>query len=423
MRAAILAVGSELLGTDRLDTNSLRLTRALETFGVTLVAKEVIGDDHALLVRAFRRLLAEVDLVLVTGGLGPTSDDLTREAAAEAVGRELRLDAAIVESIARRFRAHGMEMPAVNERQGWVVDGARVIDNPRGTAPGQCIEHDGAALFLFPGVPFELAAMIERDLEPWLRERSAGSRIESAVLKVACLPESEVERRIAAAYEEFGAESISVLSKPGEIRLQFRAAGGRDARRRRLDAISRRLRQLVGSAVFTDDPRQTLPGAVGELLRARGQTVVTAESCTGGLVAERLTEVAGSSAYFLGSTVTYTNDSKVDWLGVPRERIEAHGAVSEEVARAMAEGGRERWNADWCLAVTGIAGPDGGSEEKPVGTVHLALAGRPTAGRPATAEATTHHRHGRFPGDRERVRRLSSQHALEMLRRRLLRES
>ncbi|MEM7049922.1 MAG: CinA family nicotinamide mononucleotide deamidase-related protein [Acidobacteriota bacterium] len=410
MKAAILAVGSELLGTDRLDTNSLRLTQVLEAFGVELATKAVVGDDRAALGAEIRRLAAVHGLLLITGGLGPTADDLTREATADAFDRELALDDDIVAGLRRRFREYGLEMPAVNQRQGFVVAGAEVLANGRGTAPGQRLEADGTAVFLFPGVPVELEAMIGDHLEPWLRSRGLDQVLETAALKVACLPESTVEERIAPAYEEFGRETLSVLAKPGEVRLQFHALGREGERQRRLATIARRLRELVGPAVFTDDGDQTLEGTVGELLRQRGRTVVTAESCTGGLIAERLTATAGSSAYFLGGAVTYSNQLKTAQLGVAEDLLAAHGAVSEAVARAMAAGALSRLGGDYALAVTGVAGPGGGSEEKPVGTVHLACAG------PEGVD----HRRVRLAGDRGRVRWLTSQIALEMLRRRLL---
>jgi nicotinamide-nucleotide amidase len=417
-RAAILAVGSELLGTDRLDTNSLRLTAALERHGFELVAKEVAGDDRGRIARALARLAAECELVLVTGGLGPTADDLTREGAADAFGLELALDAGVAAEIEARFRSFGRAMPAVNRRQALVPAGAEVLANPRGTAPGLRLAAGRATLFFFPGVPHELERMIAADLEPWLAERGGGGGLETGVLKVACLPESEVEERISPAYGEFGREAISVLARPGEIELRFRAAGTAAERRARLDAIAARLAALVGRAVFAAEPEATLESVAGELLAAGGRTLATAESCTGGLVAERITRVPGSSGWFVGGVVAYSNELKRRLLGVPAELLAAHGAVSEPVARAMAEGARARLGADFGLAITGVAGPGGGAPDKPVGTVHLALAGPAAAGVGDAAEVE--HRRVRLPGDRAMVRALAAQLALEMLRRRLL---
>lgn len=422
MKAAFLAIGSELLGTDRVDTNSLRLTEVLERFGVPMIRKAVIGDDEEEIAGEIRHLLADADLLLISGGLGPTADDVTRTATARALGRDLHLDEEVAEDIRRKFESHDLRMPEINRRQAEVIDGAEMIPNRRGTAPGMRLEtgetdgvdgtDGGKTIFLLPGPPNELDGMIESAVEPWLAEHTDGGRRERRTLKVASLPESEVEERITPAYEDFGRETISILSQPGEIRLRFWAEGSEDARRERLDAIESRLRELVGPAVFTGSEVEELEAVVGELLRRAGRTVVTAESCTGGLVAERLTRTAGSSDYFLGAAVTYTDRLKQEVLGVPEEMLREHGAVSEPVARAMARGVRERLGADFGIAITGIAGPGGGSEEKPVGTVHLAVAG----------PGDVLHRKVRFPGDRERIRRQTGQLALELLRRRLLDE-
>jgi nicotinamide-nucleotide amidase len=350
-------------------------------------------------------------VVLVTGGLGPTADDVTREAAASAFGRRLVLDPEIVAGIERRFAAFGRRMPAVNRKQGMVLAGAEVIPNERGTAPGMRIEHGAATVFLFPGVPYELEGMVASHLEPWLAARSGGVARETAVLKIACLPESAVEERIAPAYEELGREAITILAKPGEVRLEATASGPEPERSRRLAAMTARLAELAGDAVFTTRDEETLESVVGALLRAAGATLTVAESCTGGLLAERLTRVAGSSDYFLGGVVTYTNRLKTEMVGVPAQVLAAHGAVSEPVARAMAEGVRQALGSDWGASITGVAGPGGGSEEKPVGTVHVAVAG------PGGAAA---HQRVRFPGDRERIRWQSSQLALDLLRRQLL---
>jgi nicotinamide-nucleotide amidase len=419
MRAAILAVGSELLGTERLDTNSLRLTRALSRHGVELARKAVAGDSEAEIAAELASALPRVDLMLVTGGLGPTSDDVTREAVAAALGRRLVFHGETLAHIERRFQAIGLRMSPVNRRQAEVVEGAEVLPNANGTAPGMRIATaGGAVLFLFPGVPAELEAMIATYLEPWLAERSGGAARETAVLKVACVPESALEERIAPAYGEFGREAITILAKPGEIRLEMTATGPEAERRSLLAAMRRRLAELAGDAVYAEREEDTLESVVGELLRRAGRTLTVAESCTGGLLAERLTRVPGSSDYFLGGAVVYTNALKTRLVGVPEALLEAHGAVSEPVARAMAEGVRRALASDYGIGVTGVAGPGGGSAAKPVGTVHLAVAGPGAPG--AEPAAVVVHRRVRFPGDRERVRWQASQLALEMLRRRLL---
>lgn len=416
MRAVIIAVGSELLGTDRLDTNSLRLTEALLRHGVDLRRKVVVGDSEAEIAAQVALALADAELVLVTGGLGPTADDVTREAVAAALGRELVFDDAILRSIERRFARMQRKMAAVNRRQAYVIAGAAVLANPRGTAPGLRLERtvdDGSgSIFLFTGVPVELYGLIERELEPWLALRSAGRALETATLRVACVPESDLEEMIAPAYAEFGREAITVLASPGDIRVRVTAAGPEAERTPRLRAMTERLAGLLGDALYSRREEDDLETVVGALLRSAGATLATAESCTGGLIAERVTRVAGSSDYFLGAAVTYANRLKEQLLGVPAALLEEHGAVSEPVARAMAEGVVGLAGSSFGLAVTGVAGPGGGTDAKPVGTVHFALAER---------DGVTEHRKVVVPGDRERVRYFSSQVALELLRRRLLR--
>lgn len=414
MKAVILAVGTELLGTDRLDTNSLKLTRVLERFGVELIAKAVAGDDEAEIAAEIGRRVAQGHLVLVTGGLGPTTDDRTRPAAAAALGRGLSIDEEQIERMRALFAGFGRKMPEVNRRQAELIDGAVLLENPVGTAPGQLFEADsGGTLFLFPGVPRELEALIGLHLEPWLEEKLGGEGgKERAVIKVACLPESVVEERLAPAYQRFGEADISVLASPSEIRIQFFARGAAAERRARLAEMSGHLRELVGDAVFTDREETNLEGAVVAALIGAEATLATAESCTGGGVAERITSVPGSSAVFEGAAVTYSDAMKTTLLGIPAELVAGVGAVSREVASAMARSARQRFGTTYGLGISGIAGPGGGSAEKPVGTVHLALAG--------PGEDDLAHRQVRFPGDRERVRRMTEQLALEMLRRRLL---
>ena len=375
MKAAILAVGSELLGTERLDTNSLLLTRLLDHYGVELLRKAVIGDSEEEVASELRTLLPRVNLILITGGLGPTADDVTREAVAAALGRQLRLDEEVLAALERRFQSLGWRMPEVNRRQAFVVEGAEVLPNEHGTAPGMRLEDDGGGctLFLFPGVPVELDGLMASVLEPWLAARCGGVARETAVLKIAALPESVVEERIAPAYDEFGREAITILASAGEIRLQATAAGPEPERRARLQALVTRLSELAGDAVFTTREADTLESVVGDLLRAAGQTLTAAESCTGGLFSQRITAVPGSSDYFLGAAVTYSNELKTRMVGVPPEMLAEHGAVSEPVARAMAEGARTVSGADYGLSVTGIAGPDGGTEEKPVGLVFVGI--------------------------------------------------
>lgn len=412
VRATILAVGSELLSTERLDTNSLRLAALLENHGVELVKKSVVGDLEPEIAHELDSLWRSSDLVLVSGGLGPTADDLTREAAAVALGVGLVPDAGALEQIERRFAAMGRRLSPNNRKQAEILAGARVLDNPNGTAPGQLFERDGKALFLFPGVPFELDRMAADFLVPWLARSSPGIARETWTIKVAMRPESEVDQALAPAYAAFGREWITVLAGAGEVRVLLTAAGGEAERRERLAEMRERTLALLGDGVFGEGAETTLESVVARLLAGSGKTLSTAESCTGGLVAERMTRVAGVSAVFVGGVVVYSNELKSALLGVAPELLASAGAVSEEVARAMATGVRARLGSDIGVAITGIAGPGGGSAEKPVGTVHLAVAG--------PGDLPVEHRLARFPGNRERIRLFASQLALEMLRRRLL---
>lgn len=425
MKAVILAVGSELLGTERLDTNSLRLTEVLERYGVHLVHKAVLADDEAGIAEEVRRHVGSVDLILLGGGLGPTEDDRTRAAVARALGRDTHLDASIVEHIRALFASFGRVMPEVNRRQAEVIDEATVLANAKGTAPGQRLEHDGTTLFLFPGVPREVKAMIRDHLDPWLATRAAAGAadpddpvlLERHTVKLACRAESEVEEVLRPIYQTYGRDAVAVLASPGDIKIQVSARGTGSARRRTLNPLVKDIEQLFGPSVYSSmrgeggSVEASLEAVTGTTLKRAGLTVFTAESCTGGLIAQRLTAIPGSSSWFHGGVVSYSNELKIQMLDVPEDLLRTHGAVSEPVARAMAQGARRRYGADLAVSITGIAGPTGGSPAKPVGTVHLAVAG---------PGDEVDHRRVLFPGDRDRVQRMTSQTALEMVRRRAL---
>lgn len=415
MRAFLIAVGSELLGIDRLDTNSLRLTECLTRHGVELLGKSVVGDALPEIARHLAGALVGADVVLMTGGLGPTSDDLTREAVATALHRPMIEEASIVDDIRRKFLGFGMTMPEVNRRQAMVIEGAEILSNRLGTAPGLRLEDAGATLFLLPGVPRELEHMIETHLEPWLQSNSIGVRLVSRSLRVSCRSESAVEESLREVYELFDPREITVLASMGDIEVRFSVVGESSAAEARLSAMAASARKALGDAVYGEHPEDTLEEVVGGLLAQTHRTVVTAESCTGGLIAQRLTGVPGSSAYFLGGFVTYSNKLKQDLLGLSPRMLRLHGAVSSEVAREMASRARKLLGADYAIAATGIAGPEGGTAERPVGTVHVAVAG-PDGG----ADDFVDHRRLSIPGDRGRIRQLTSQWALELLRRRLI---
>jgi nicotinamide-nucleotide amidase len=410
MNAAILAVGSEMLGPTRVDTNSLKLTVALEAHGVSVTRKSVVGDRIEDLIDELKHALSRVDMLLITGGLGPTEDDLTREALAAAFGLEFDVDQSIIDRIEARFAARGIVMPDVNRKQGNVFRGARTLYNERGTAPGFQLRVEGKQIWVFPGVPFELEGMIGTYLVPSLAEASGGRARHRRVLKISGLTESGVEERIKPYYDAHPGELVTILASPAAIEVHVIAEGSAEEAKPVLDAREGELRELLRERIFgTDD--ETLESAVGKLLLKNDATLAVAESCTGGLIASRITDVAGSSAYFLGGGVCYTADAKVAIAGVDRELIRAHGEVSEQVAVALANGIRERFGSTYGIGVTGIAGPGGGSEEKPVGTVHIAVA----------HANGVEHRKLFWPAPRHIVKWFSSQSALDLLRLTMLR--
>ena len=407
MQAEIIAVGSELLTPDRVDTNSLFLTQRLNHLGIAVARKTVVGDQHDHVRDAFRCALDRCDLVVSSGGLGPTLDDLTREAVAELLSRKLALNSSVLQNIEARFRRLGRTMPEVNKRQAMVPEGADLLENSRGTAPGLWLESAGRIIVLLPGPPHELKAMFKEKVEPRLERLAGATRLFYREMRTAGLTESEVEQRTSPIYTQYADVQTTILTAPGEIQLHLRTWSSDHAgAERMLDEMVERIRLVLGENVFTSNGEK-LEEIVARELALNQATVATAESCTGGLLAERLTRVPGSSSYFLGGVVCYSNDLKTAWTDVPAELIESKGAVSPEVAQALAEGIRRRIGATLGIGITGIAGPSGGSPEKPVGLVYIALADA-NGSRDRTL---------RFPGDRERIRWHASQAALDMLRR------
>jgi nicotinamide-nucleotide amidase len=407
MQAEIIAVGSELLTPDRIDTNSLFLTQRLNHLGIAVARKTVVGDQHDHVRDAFRGALDRVDLVVASGGLGPTLDDLTREAVAELLSRRLLLNSSVLQNIEARFRRLGRTMPEVNKRQAMVPEGADLLENSRGTAPGLWLESAGRIVVLLPGPPHELKAMFTDKVEPRLERLAGAMRLFYREMRTAGLTESEVEQRTVPIYTQYPDVQTTILTAPGEIQIHLRTwSSDHAAAEGLLEEMIERITFALGENVFTSNG-QMLEEIVARELALHQATVATAESCTGGLLAERLTRVPGSSSYFLGGVVCYSNELKTAWADVPAELIESKGAVSPEVARALAEGIRRRIGATLGIGITGIAGPSGGSPEKPVGLVHIAL---------ADAEGSRD-RVLRFPGDRERIRWHASQAALDMLRR------
>lgn len=409
MDAEIIAVGSELLTPHRYDTNSLYLTGKLNSLGIEVRFKTVVGDDADRLGSVFRTALDRSQLVLLMGGLGPTEDDVNREVVANILGRTLREVPEIVERIAARYARTGRRMPASNARQALVPEGAEWLPNKKGTAPGIWIEHDTKMIIMLPGPPHELEAMFDEQCVPRLRKRLPASPIRTRIIKVAGLPESEVDERIAPLYKPYSNVSTTILSTNGaiEVHLNARAATQQESDAL-LDELTDKIEPVLGDHIFSTRG-ETLEEVVGMYLVMRQKTLATAESCTGGLLGERITRVPGSSEYYLGGTVCYSNELKIKFAGVSPKLLEACGAVSRPVAQALAEGIRRKANASIGIGITGIAGPGGGTEAKPAGMVFIAVAD----------DRGTEVREFRFPGDRERVRLLSSQFALEMLRRRI----
>ena len=410
MTAEILAIGSELLTPLRSDSNALYLTAKLLEHGITVGARVTVADDRALLESAFRTALSRADVVVATGGLGPTEDDLTREAAAAALGRRLRRDPAILETLRERFARYGRVMAPVNEKQADVIEGGRVLPNSRGTAPGQAVDADGRLLVLLPGPPSEMQPMFESQVLPLIGARAGGAVLRTRVLRIASMSESDVEQALAPIYTAFTNPRTTILGAPGQVELHLTAQAASDAEaEQRIEALASRLREPLAGRIYSEDGRE-LPEVVAALLLERGLRLALAESCTGGLLAARLTEVPGASGFFERAYVTYGNQAKLDLLGVDPAALARAGAVSEETARAMAVGARTRSRTDIGVGITGIAGPDGGTADKPVGLVFIALDG--------AAGARTRRAH--FPGGRDRVRFQATQAALEMIRRGLL---
>jgi nicotinamide-nucleotide amidase len=410
--AEIIAVGTELLTPFRTDTNSLYLTARLNELGLIVTRKSVVSDDHGALESALRGALERADVVVTTGGLGPTDDDLTREAIASAAGVQFDEDPAVLHAIEERFAKRGLRMPAVNRRQAQVPKGGVVLTNPNGTAPGLWLAVGSRIVIALPGPPRELKPMYENEVRPRLVPLCGGVVLRRRTIRTAGRGESHIEEIAQPIYREWRNQDpvveTTILAAPGQVELHLSAQGENVERLDdALDRAVEQLRSALGPFVFSTDGR-SLEEVVGGLLLNRRLTLAAAESCTGGLFLGALTDISGSSAYIAGGVVAYSNDVKVESLDVPAELIAAHGAVSEPVAVAMAEGARRVMNAGIGVGITGIAGPTGGSDAKPVGTVAIAVAG------PGDRRLV---RTVRLPGDRVMVRQMSVQTALDLVRR------
>jgi len=414
VNAEIIAIGSELLTPFRQDTNSLYLTEKLNQLGVEVVLKTIVGDSREQLVSVAQHALFRSDIVVFMGGLGPTEDDLTREAVAEALGLVLQRDEEVLARLKERFASRGYNMTPNNYKQADVISGAIVLPNPNGTAPGQWIsgkyEDRERLIILLPGPPFELKALFEAECYERLRAKLPAAHIVTRVLKVAMLGESAVDARVAPIYQQYTDVQTTILAGAGDIQFNlFTRADSMEGAQARVDELAGKIEDELQDAVYSSKG-ETLEQIVGYYLQMRNATLAAAESCTGGLLAERITSISGSSRYFLGGAVVYSNELKTQFADVPADLIAKHGAVSPEVAIAMAEGIRKRCNATLGVGITGVAGPSGGTPDKPVGLVYHALA----------HEGSHEVIEKKFPGDRKRVRWFASQQALDMVRRKLM---
>ena len=409
--AEIIAIGSELLTSQRLDTNSLFLTDRLNSIGIEVEIKTVVGDNEGHLEHIVREAIKRSSVIISTGGLGPTEDDITKKVFARVLKRQLVLDDQILERIQARFRARGMPMPAINARQALVPLGATILENTAGTAPGLWMEEGGCRIILLPGPPGEMKPMFETACLPKLAELTGGARLFTQIFKVTGLTESALDERIAPIYLKYKNPVTTVLATyPGEVQIHITGRGKSEEDAKTIvTELADKIEFDLGDHVFSRG-EENLEQIVGYYLLMRRYTLAVAESCTGGLISQRVTSVPGSSAYFLCGMTCYSNRSKTELAGIPPLLIEMNGAVNPEVAKGLAEGIRKRSGATLGLGLTGIAGPTGATLEKPVGMVHIAL----------SMEGSLDHREFRFGGDRERIRQWASQAALDMVRRKLI---
>jgi nicotinamide-nucleotide amidase len=409
MKAEIIAVGSELLTPDNIDTNSLYLTHRLNEAGCQVHLKTVVGDDRDAIADVLRAALQRSDLAILSGGLGPTEDDCTRAAVAAALGRPIRIDEGIIEILRRRFAARGFRMTQINERQAEIIQGAEILDNPLGTAPGMWIEEKNQYIVLLPGPPRELQSIFEETVLPKILKLSGDAKLAYRSFHITGITESELDTRIAPIYKAYPHVRTTVLAGTRHIAVRLYRWTQAGELPLELDELSEKLQSELGDAIFSTRG-EFMEEVVGRHLRESGQTLAVAESCTAGMLGMHITRVPGSSDYFRGGILCYSNEAKMELCGVPAELLEKHGAVSAEVAEALASGVRKSLHSSIGLSITGIAGPGGGSSEKPVGLVYIGV----------SDGQRTESRHRIMPGDRESIRERSTYLALSWLRRFLL---
>lgn len=405
MNAVVLSIGDELVSGQTVDTNSAYLSRELAARGIGTLYHCTIGDDRARITQAIWAAVRQAELVVITGGLGPTEDDLTRHALADVMGADLRLDERCLASLDAFFRRLGRTMAQANRVQAMIPVGAEALPNEVGTAWGIAADVDGSQIYIVPGVPYEMRWIFENVISPRLPVLEGAIR--HHILHTFGMGESDVGEKIADLMQRGAEPTVGTTVAAGMVSIRV-LARGRDAADAdaKSQIIMTEIRRRLGGIVVGED-QATMPHVVGEMLRQRGQKLAVAESCTGGMIGEMITAVPGSSNYFVGGIIAYENRLKLEWLGVDEALLVQHGAVSEQVAAAMAQGCLERFGSDWALSVTGIAGPGGGTQEKPVGLVYLGIAGK---NMPAIAHRLS------LPGTREIVRLRSSLAAMNLLR-------
>ncbi len=410
MNAEIIAVGSEMLTHKRVDTNSLFITEQLNDLGIEVTAKHVIGDDLERLAGTIRRALGAVPVVVISGGLGPTEDDLTRDAVALALDRRLVFNAAISDGIEQRFRQMKRTMPDINRRQAMLIEGAHMLSNDRGTAPGQWIEDGGAVLMMLPGPPHELKSMFTRHCLPRLQRIVPQLSIRTLELRISGMSESELDQAISPIYKHYSNPVTTILAHNGDMQVHLRARCATEGETMRLLAeVGGKIDAVLGDRIYSrnGDP---LEAVVGKQLLSHRATLAVAESATGGGLAERITSIPGSSSWFVGGFIAYTKRMKVELLGVPADILDRLGAVSAETAEAMAMGARRRTGATWAVSITGNAGPTADGDEAPIGMIYVGISG--------PHETVSFHR--QWPtSDRARVRAFAAQMALDLLHRKL----
>lgn len=410
MNAEIIAVGSEMLTPEKVDTNSLYITQQLNTLGIEVVQKSIIGDDRTRLTDAIRSALKRSEIVVLSGGLGPTEDDVTRDAVAAALGRSQSFRQVICDQIQARFQRMNRKMADNNKRQAYVIDGAEVLENPRGTAPGQWLASDGRVAILLPGPPGEMKPLFDEQCIPRLRTFFPPQVIRTLHMRIAGMGESDVDRQVAPIYTRYSNPATTILAGAGDISLHLRARSADPQEAERLlNEVREQMDAVLGDRIYTHTG-DSLEEVIRQLLRSRGATVSAAESCTGGLIAQRLTSPPGSSETFVGGVITYSSEMKMLLLGVHPDLLRVEGAVSEPVGRAMASAVRRRMRSTYGVSITGFAGPDGGTEANPTGTAYVGIAS------PVDCDV----KRFQFAADRSRFRQLAAQFALDALRRKLL---